>query len=93
MQVHGVEADGFADEVLELAGGDFAESGDFHAFRDLPEPEERLDQFTFATHGHLGKALEPLTVRDFGVHLDPIQEQAKLVFGNLTLPDAIEKVS
>ena len=26
VQVHGVEADGFADEVLELAGGDFAEA-------------------------------------------------------------------
>ena len=26
MQVHGVEADVFADEVLELAGGDFAEA-------------------------------------------------------------------
>ena len=26
MQVHGVEADGFADEVLEFAGGDFAEA-------------------------------------------------------------------
>ena len=43
VQVHRVEADVFADEVLELAGGDFAGSRDFHAFRDLPEPEERLD--------------------------------------------------
>ena len=28
MQVHRVEADVFADEVLELAGGDFAEASE-----------------------------------------------------------------
>ena len=48
VEVDRVEPDGFADEVLELAGGDFAVSGDFHAFRDLPEPEERFNQLAFA---------------------------------------------
>ena len=31
-------------------------------------------------------------MRDFGVQFDPIKEQAKLVFRDLTFSDTIEKV-
>ena len=85
VEVHGVEADVFADEVLELAGGDFAVSGDLHAFRDLPEPEERLDQLAFTTNGHLGKSLELFPVRDFGSGFQPGRKEFKLGDGNFPL--------
>ena len=66
----------------------FDGSDDIHAFRDLPESEERFDQFTFATHGHLGKSLEPFAVWDFGSSLQPRSKEFKLGDGNFPLVHA-----
>ena len=85
---HGVRACFCPDEVLKLADGDFAGSGDFQAFRNLPEPEERLDQLALAADGHLGKAFEPFAVRDFGSCFQPSRKEFKLGDGNFPLVHA-----
>ena len=61
---------------------------DFHAFRNLPEPEEGLDQLALAAHGHLGEALEPFAVRDFGSGFQPSRKEFKLGDGNFPLVHA-----
>ena len=56
VQVHRVEADGFADEVLELAGGDFAEA--FEA------PNLVAGTYSTTSSGILGQSADCRAARD-----------------------------
>ncbi len=71
---------------LEVRQCGAAGSDDFLAFRDLPEPEKRLNQLAFAAHGHLREALEPFAVRDFRPCFQPSGEELELKDGNLAPP-------
>ena len=62
------------------------------AFRGLSRQEKRLDQLALATHGHIGKALVPLTLGHIGLRVEPCRKQLKLRCRDLPALNAFEQM-